>query len=288
MTAVSATARVSPHVTLPSAIAGSRLGVHTPPVLPDISDITALLMQMKMKDRDHAAQRAEAGVAVGDVVREAASTRAREALEQAKAKDEDSGFWAKVGSTLSTVATVAAVVAAAASVVCTGGASAPAILALAGTLLSASSPLIAKAAGDDAGKVAMYGGIALSLGSAGWSVFGKTAAVEGAKLAASSPTVRSIGAGTVILARGTEGGARIAEGYGKVREKHAGAEAEHARADALEARTQVRRSQAQVEALVDCMRELDASVSRAMQTIAQVAVDHEQSRQQLVTNLRRV
>lgn len=264
----------------------ARAAAALPPMLPEIGDIAALLMQLKAKNRAQAEHNAAAGVAVQDVVRGEASARAREALAQAKEHHEKSGFWGKLGSTLSTVAVVAGVVAAAASVVCTGGASTPAILALAGTLLSASSPLVADVAGEDAGRVAMWGGVALSLGGAGWSACSKTAVAEGAQLAGSS--TRTVAAGTQVAAKTTEGGARIAEGYSKVREKREDAKVERSQADAMEARAAVRRSQDQVESLVECLRDLDASVTRAMQTIAQMSNDHHGARQALVTNLRRV
>lgn len=286
MTAAVSTVRSVAHRPPPAPAAGWQPKLHGPPMLPQGSDVRMLLAELKVRDRDQAARDAESGVAVQDVVREAATERARLALEQAKAAQNEGGFWAKLGKTMSTVATVAAVVAAAASVVCSGGATAPAILALAGTLLSASSPMIAKAAGDDAGKFAMYGGIALSLGGAGAAALGKTAVIKGLEVAA-SPTARAIATATLVAARTTEGGARITEGYTEVREKHYDAAAERSNADALSHRAEVRRSQAQVEELVESLRELDASVSRAMQTLAKAGDDEQATREQIVSNFRR-
>ncbi|MBI2392689.1 MAG: hypothetical protein HYV09_24095 [Deltaproteobacteria bacterium] len=309
MTAAVSTLRSVAHLPRPAPASGWQPTLHGPPLLPQGGDLRTLLAELKVRDREQSTRDAESGVAIQEVVREAAADRARLALEQAKAAQKEGGFWSSLGKTMSTIATVAAVVAAAASVVCSGGASAPAILALAGTLLSAGSPLIAKAAGDDAGKVALYGGIALSLAGAGASVLGKTAATQAAKAAATqtaktaaahaahaaktaaaqaaNPTLRAIGTATVVAARTTEGGARITEGFAKVREKHYEAAAERSNADAIAHRAEVRRSQAQVEELVESLRELDASVSRAMQTLAKVGEDEHLTRQQIVSNFRR-
>ena len=247
------------------------------PTLAVGGDIRAMLHALKVSQRGEDAAKAEAGVAVGDVVRTEGAAKHREAQERAKSADADRDFWSKVASTASTVATVVAVAAAVASVVATGGASAVAIIALAGTLLSAGSPLVAKAAGEDAGKVALYGGMAVSIGATAYSAAGKTAVTVAARAAAAqtakaalSPTAQSIAAGTAVGARSTEGVARVGQGYAQYREGKANANADEARADQVSARAVVRRSQTMVEQVVELLRDLDASTSRALQTAAKI------------------
>lgn len=292
MSAVIQGVRAVPRGSTPGAAVGRATLLRDRPVMPTSGDIRVLLMAIKISDREANARRAEIGVAAADTVRQAAAERAREAQERAKEAEEKSGFWADIASVAGTVATVAAVVAAAASVVCTGGASAVAILALAGTLLSASSPLVAKYAGEDAGKVAFYGGLAMSVGAAGYGALGKAAATEAAKVAAAQATKAAatraaVAAGTTVAARTAEGGARIAEGYARYREGGCRADEEHARADQLEARAAITRTQNDVEDIVALLSELEQSVTRAMHTIMAIGRDQEAVQQTITKNVGR-
>ncbi len=252
--------------------------LHRRPAAPPVSDLRVLLYALKISQREESASAAKAGVTAAGVARDAALERARQAEERARAAQEKSGFWSDVASVASTVATVAGVVAAAAAVVCSGG-SAVAIVALAGTALSASSPLIARGAGEDAGKAAFWVGTAASLGAAGYQIAG--AAVSGA---AASAGAREAGTWALGGARVAEGGARVQQGYATAQKGEADASVLYARADGAAARAAVKRSQAEVDAMIDLLREVEASVRRAAKTILAIGDEIDSGRSAVIAH----
>jgi hypothetical protein len=235
---------------------------------------------LKMHSRDADESQLANQVRSANDSRILAMERAKQAEEAAKAAQQEAADKSSFVSTMSEIATVAACVAAVASVVVTGGASAPAVIALAGTLLSASSPLIAKECGEDWGKAAMYGGTALSLVGAGGTMFA-------AKAATTSVTVANVAKGTVIGARVVEGGARIGQGVGTIQQKKAEGDVVEAQAHVSAQKAALKRIQGDLESTVELMKEVEASARRAAQTILQIGNNLDESRAALVARIGR-
>ncbi|MGZ3454680.1 MAG: hypothetical protein ACXVEF_34040, partial [Polyangiales bacterium] len=126
-------------------------------------DLQSLLQTMQVARRTVQSQAATASATTARSEREQKLEEARDALRAAEEAQRDADEKGGILSTLETVATVAAAVAAVASVVVTGGASTPAIVALAGVALSASSPYVAQATdSEEVGLACALGGALLS------------------------------------------------------------------------------------------------------------------------------
>ena len=199
---------------------------------------------------------------------EEARRQIQEALDRAHQEAGEKAGWDRWTGTLSTIAKVAAVAAAVASVALTGGVSAPLLIGLAGTLISATAkPLCdATGAGDKAEKALTYGGAALSLVGGGAGAFSSAGAASGATATAASTTVR--------LGTAAGGAATAASGYTGYQAGVHGARETLARADETGLRAQKKQMLQQLDQLIALLQEVDQSFSRAIGT-AQKARDSE-------------
>lgn len=269
-------------VTSSGAVAAGKTGKIDRPTFegpPALLDVTTILARAELQRRSDGAASATADVTANQSDRDQALRAAREAQQRAAEAQDTSSFWGDVAGTLAQVAEVAAATAAVASVVATGGASAPALVALGGTLLSASSPYLAKATGSETvGDVALYGGLAASVGGSGYTVL---TGDGGASIA--SKAARDIGA----TAQGIEGGARVGQGVATFESKSHAADASLARADAMAARVRAHRAQETVEETIGQLKELDASVRRALSTLIRTADDVRETRQAVIAHVGR-
>lgn len=211
----------------------------------------------------------------------AAQRRAEEAAAKTSSEGSKASFWKNV-------AIAAAAVGAVASVVATGGASAPLMVALAGVALSASSPYIGQAAakvsgdqkvGDAFATGAFVTGAALSIAGGGASLFTTAGAGSG--------TLQVIAAKTAVASNATAGAAKVGEGVYTIREKGAESDYEHARADVLQAKSAARRAQQETEAVIEQLKALEGSVRRALDAVAGVGREIESGRQFLNQKLAR-
>lgn len=187
-----------------------------------------------------------------------------EAVERAQREAEESAGWNKWTGMLTSVAKIAAVTAAAASIVASGGLAAPAVIGLAGTLMSVFAKPIANVVGggEKTENALRYGGAGVSLVAGGWGFF---AGAGGASNAAST---------TATVARGVTKGAMLAGGSATVASggtiyqsgKHAALET-HARADEAGAQAQQKQMLRQLDGLIETLKEIDKSFTKAKTSI---------------------
>ena len=209
--------------------------------------------------------------------RERALTEARDAVRNADKELIEADHKGKWVSALRTVGTIAGIAVGVASVVCTAGASAPAIVALAGIALSASSPYIAKAADSEKlGLALTLAGAAMSLGgglaAAGSSAAGQWTSAEKAVILTAKATnaTAEIGAGTATWARGRDEAAAL-----------------DSRADAQAASSHAQREQVEVDEAISMLKEIEASARRAMKSIMAMGDTRAQTTASVIQNMRR-
>jgi hypothetical protein len=269
---VSSTAPLA-HEAVRSVRAHSKLDTASSPQLSEPMDVQSLLLVSTLESRDAQESALGGRAKASGTQRDEALQQAAEARERAKQAAEEASKCSEFVKIASTVATVAAAAAAVASVVVTAGASAPAVIALAGVLLSASSPLVAKVAGDDAGKVAMWGGAAMSLGAGAAQIGSAALSTAAATGQAAQSLGDKIALSVAIGAKTTEGGARVAQGAGTIVAGRRQADVEDASADGVERRAAAKRSQDQVDEVIERLREVEGAVRRAIHSV--IAIEDE-------------
>jgi hypothetical protein len=260
-----------------------------PPSLPEgatipfCGDLQSMMYQATIANRSAQEKAAEGTVHAADATRDQEMRAAKEAEERAAAAADDSSFWGDVVRVASTVATVAGAAALCASAVMSGGATAPVVIALLGTLLTAGSGEIAKATGSsDVGKACMWGGLAMSVGAGGYQALAKEAAKQG-ELTVAQQVARY----ALPITRGIEGGARVTQGAATMAQKKYEGDVVDARADALAARIAAKEAQTQVDGVVDALQELEASVRRAINTVMATGNELQKTRGELIARIGR-
>jgi hypothetical protein len=248
-------------------------------------DVGSMLTAARIAMRDAQANGAKVEVAANEAERTQASDRAKEAERAAQDAADDASKWGGIANVLSTAAMVAGVAAAAASVVATGGGSL-AVLALVGTMVSTSSPLIAKAGGEDAGKVAMWCGVGMSVGAAGLEMASGQAATEAAK-SEGHRLAMTVASWVSRILRGTEGALRIGQGsagwHGKTFEEAA----TNDEADATGSRGRAGRAQGNVDEALTRLRETESASQRAAGLIARIVDEQDETKSALIARLGR-
>ncbi len=203
----------------------------------------------------------------------------RNAARKAREEAEKKASWGGILSKLQTVAQVAAIVAAGASLVASGGMSAPVVLGLAGTLLSLSAKPVGDAVDSPALEKGMfYAGAGLGLAGC---------AVGGVQLATGCGQVAGTGlqAGHTVakIATVVGGGATTASGYATYRVgRHASLE-RYARADETEHRAKRNFAMRELDAVIEQLKDAEASFRRALTALGKAQEQHAQSALTLAT-----
>ena len=183
---------------------------------------------------------------------------ARQAAEQAREAAEDKSFWDDLCSVAETITTGAAIVASAASCVASGGLTAPAVIALAGTLLSAEAAPIANALGggeDLATGLAIAGG-ALSIGGGAGAALGIGAVSSDAAVSSGvKSAAQALRGASVVVHAGATG----VTAYATYRSGSAEGDRLDAEGSGLQSRAQERAAQRELSGLVDALKTLDKS-----------------------------
>ena len=253
-----------------SSPTGARTAEHVTHARPAAGpmDVSTLMLVAELDQRDAQEVAATGQVTAKKNEREAKLHEVHEAQARAKEAQERAGHWARLVGIGSTVATVAACVAAVASIAVTGGASTPLVIAAAGTLLSASSPAVKDLAGEDAGKVALWGGVVASVVGGGLSIAGTRAAAAKASTEAAK-TLATWAQRAVVAGHLAEGGGRIVQGGATIAQKRAEGDTLDEQADAIANRAAVKRVQSEIDEVVAGVADLEASVRRAISTVIQ-------------------
>ena len=239
------------------------------PLLPD-ADLETTFMMFLGEARKNAANTAESRSNLAKADRDQAADAARKAEDAAKRAETKASFWSEFGSVAKKVAIVAGAIGGAAAVVCSGGTAAPAVIALAGLALSASSPYIGSACGSTAGKVAMWTGLAASVVGGGWSAFA-TAGAAGSGLAT----------GVKVTAQLVEGAAGGTEGVASAKGERESANVLDHRADAMNATTAMKQADTELASVVEMIKEVEASVRRGLTILHAVTHEREAARNSL-------
>ena len=253
-----------------------------PPVGTDSVDLSAsmvaaadsftLLFAMECAQRDAQSASSECEIRQrADKVAEFAR-KFREALEKAREAAREQSFWDDLGSTMKTVGTIAAVAGAAASVVATGGLSAPAALAIAGSVISVGAePVVTQLGGSEelAGWVA-FGGAALSGGAGLWAAGTAPSGLT---------TAQRIAEGGKSLANGAGAAAQLVQGYAAVRSGDSQADGKEAHASGRAARAQQTACQREFDQIVESLRELERCFQSAKESLVEAQQERARSLQ---------
>jgi hypothetical protein len=226
----------------------------------------SLLYELQIYARETQRYQGEAAILGKRDAIELARHKLEQAVEKAKEEAEKKAGWGGIFDKLTAVAKVAALVASAASLIATGGMSAPLALGLAGTVMSMSAKPIGKLAGSEAlEKGLLYGGAVVSLCGAGvgaWQAFTGTAQASGSAFGAAS-TFSAISKGATI----TSGLASAGSGYALYQAGRHGALELEARADEKETLAMRRMAMRQLDELIELLKESLGSFNKRLDSL---------------------
>ncbi len=261
MTPIQGTARTSSALTQVRSNANEAVSAVLSGPPPLVGGMETILARMEIDRRRSGADTAASTVHAGEAKHDTELREAREAEARAEEASKHGGFWGSLAHDFAVVAEVAGVVAAVGSVVATGGASAPAIIALSGVALSASSPLVTKVTGSEKlGAAAMWTGLGLSLAAGGYTLFAG---------GLSNPTVSKTAATLTSWTIAAQGSATVVSGGATIVQKRYEGDVADEQANALAMTGRAKRTQQEVEDAIEKLKELEASVQRAIMAITQ-------------------
>jgi hypothetical protein len=200
----------------------------------------------------------------------------KEELRLAREAAESQGFWGSIVGVAKAVGIAAAATAAVASMVVSGGVSAPAALALGGVLISVAGTEVAAELGasKEVLLALQLGATALSGAGAAMQLLG-TAASAGAAAAGTAERV-----GTVASA--TQGGAAVVQGYSGYREGDAKADGLEHDANAEALRAEQRRHQRYQQQVLEVLGAINDSLSAAKEYLGEAQDEHAEGSRALV------
>lgn len=280
-TSVALLGSIRKHTPVPHPLAareGAPSGV-TASILSVASTNMDLLFAMQIVARDAQRDLADAGITKKRADVSSAREQMKKAAEKAREEAEKKASWGGILSKLQTVAQVAAIVAAGASLVASGGMSAPVVLGLAGTLLSISAKPVGDAVGSEALEQGMfYAGAGLGLAGCG---------VGAVQLATGCAQVAGTGlqAGHAVAKVATlvGGAATTASGYATYKVgRHESLETE-ARADETEQRAKRNAALRELDHFIQQLKDAEASFRRALTSLGKAQEQHAQSALTLAT-----
>jgi hypothetical protein len=233
-----------------------------PPSLAPPGDLVSMLAAAQLGMRDARANQEKSCAESAATRRDGALEKAREAEKAAAAAQHAAEEAAHKSSLFKKIGIGAGIVAGAAAVVASGGTSAPAIIALAGVLLSASSGEI----GEHCGK--QWGGIAEKVG-VGCSVLGGVGSL--AELATSGATMAASRGALFTGAKLAEAGADAGAGIERGRAERFQGDAVDAHADALAGRASAKAAQREQEQVIELLRVAEKAARKGMQAVMAMA-----------------
>jgi hypothetical protein len=256
---------------------GSRLGA--------VADCMTELMRVESMQRHSQAQESAGQIQCQRLATQQALDRVHAAISQAREAAKSKGWWSDVAGVAGTVAKLGAAVAAVASIVVTGGLSAPAVLALAGAVLSLGGrPLLKElGASDNLANAALYAGGACSLVSGGMVLSGVGVATSttsaasgaagasaastaaGAATSASSPVASVVG----TCAQGCEGGATAVAGIATAAGGDAAYRELNAQATVCAENGEQQRLQGSMRAIFGSLRDVEQSFRRVSESMGE-------------------
>lgn len=190
------------------------------------SDLPTALLALLIQSRGAQTSASRQEIEGASELAERARKEIEEAMARAKDAQEDAGFWGSVASIFGgDVAAILGAIAAAATIVATGGAGAPAVVALAAAGLTSAST-IGRELGLDANVCRILGAAGAVLGIATGNLGAAAGAASGtaSALATASSTIAT-------TAKTLQAGATAAGGLATAVEGHYHGEALHAEAD---------------------------------------------------------
>lgn len=255
------------------------------PLSPTLSpplDLEGLLHLAQLDRRKNQQESAESDVRTAQGKRNSETHQARIAAERADAearasaeKAHSAAFWKKCAAYAGVVASVAATVASC-------GSAAPLAVVAVGVALSLSSPYIGQGAAKLTGNenvgrwttvtCAVAGAIVQTVGSGG---------------AGATGTVATVAHGTQRVASAAAAGSSMVEGYRTKESKDHESDAEHLRADGVLLRGIAQRRQSELDEVVEQLKGLESSISRALDAVAGAGRELEAGRQRAAMHLGR-
>jgi hypothetical protein len=222
---------------------------------------------------------------------ENARKAAEAALRKAAQAGKKRGFWGNVATKLATVAKVAAAAGAIASVVATGGASTLAVVALAGTLVSAYSKEICEAtgAGKDWQTGLAIGGALVSVGAGiGSAIAAGSQAAQAAQATAkateAATKTTTLGSKIAEVAAPVAKGAQVTAVVGTATSAgaalvsaHYAKEESFAFADEKELRAKRKAMQSEMEQMMELMKEFQKSHASCLETLSAARTEQAQA-----------
>lgn len=261
----------------PSGASGMTAHACDGALLPEAPSLETTLLEAQVLVRTLRSRTELTKADVAGSRREQALTEAREAMATAAKEEREAAHKGKWVKALQVAGTIAGVAVGVVSIACSGGATTPAVVALAGLAISASSPYVADATHNEKlGLALAISGAALSLGA---GIVSATASTAGQMSTATKVVLLSgkmagataeVGTGAATYSRGTNEKAALLS-----------------RADAQAASCEASKQQAEVEDAIAMLGEIEASARRAMNAIIGIADDRRATGAELIHNMRR-
>jgi hypothetical protein len=243
-----------------------------PPAPPGVelptNDLGATLLALVMKSLNQSSDQAVADIEHANALIERARAELEAAMRRAEEAEDSAGFWGDIKDVLGgDIATLASVVAATAVIVGTGGAGAPAVLALAAAGLSTTATVGARV-GLDPKICALLGGAGALLGVATGG-FGSAGT-----LAALATGARAVHAGAIA----TSGGAMVVEGQYR-------SQSLNARADQKAAEQAERDAGVRIDLAISVLEEVARDIQRTRGTTSEIQTIEDGARSAVVARI---
>jgi hypothetical protein len=237
------------------------------PALPT-NDLGATLLALIMKRLNGTSDQATARIEQANGLVERARAEVEAALRRAEEAEESAGFWGDIKEVLGgDIATIASVVAATAVIIGSGGAAAPAVLALAAAGLSTTAT-VGSRLGLDPKVCALLGGAGALLGVAAGG-FG------------SAGTLATLATG----ARAVQAGATAAGGGAMVVEGDYRGEALHARANQRAAEQSERDARLSIDLAISVLEEAARDLQRTRRATSEIQATEDGARSAVIARM---
>lgn len=247
-------------------------------------DVETMMLVATIDQRDAQEASAKGAAQKNTAEHDQQLRESKEAEQRAREANEHAGIFGKWTGRLSALATAAGCIAAVASVVASGGVTAPAAIMLIGAALSASAPMMKEVAGEKVGDAMMWAGVATSLVGGGLGLAGVgAAAAEQAQVTVG----QELALWAARVSRGIEGSARIGEGGSRIAEKHWDSKAIDDQADAAASRARAKKTRSEMDDLIANVEQLEASTRRAITAVLRCEEEQQHGRAEIIARIGR-
>jgi hypothetical protein len=249
-----------------------------------LGDPVEMLAKLTADGRQETTANGSSQVDANRKTKAAAFREYQDATRKAKEERESAGFFSKLAGALGVVGTIASLVAGVAAVVATGGASLPAVLALASATMSGLA-LLNKECGIIKGELGDAINLTLSIGAAVTGVTGGCLGLAGVGSTAGG-AVSATAKAADLVAKGAQLGSAVTQGAAGTAGVVLAVKSYHANMSDIDAKRKdgaAARIQRDQQSTIDHMRAMIESYDRSMSELVEAMNTRNTSIQQLAT-----